>query len=211
MIEPNNLLWPSFWAKKTGDGIIPLSIAEIQNSVSGKIKLDTLFNAGKWHSVSDSMMISVLKKLNGSSQKKNTSFVYVTGGKVIELDGTRLRKSEHESAEAYSWPIAHSVRPASQALGATGCGDCHSASSNFLYGKVNVESSLKSETDTLITMTKFEGLNTVYQKAFSFSFFFRPWLKGIIIVSFILILFVFLIYSAKGILVIAREATKDKV
>lgn len=211
MLEPNNLLWPSYWASKNGDKITPLSIDEIENLVGGKVKLDTLLNYGKWHSVSDSMMISVLKKLNGSSRKKNTSFVYVTGGKVIDLDGTRLRKSEHESAKAYSWPIAHSVRPASQALGANGCGDCHSASSNFLYGKVNVESSLKSETDTLITMTKFENLNTVYQKAFSFSFFFRPWLKGIIIVSFILILFVFLIYSSKGILVIAREATKDKV
>ena len=211
MIEPNNLLWPSFWASKNGDKITPISIDEITNSVSGRIKLDALLNYGKWHSISDSMMISVLKKLNSSSQKKNSSFVYVTGGKVIELDGTRLRKSEHEYAEAYNWPIAHSVRPASQALGANGCGDCHSANSNFFFGKVNVESSLKSETDTLITMAKFEGLNSAYQKAFSFSFFFRPWLKGIIIISFILIFFVFLIYSAKGILVITREATKDKV
>jgi len=211
MIEPNFLFWPSFWAIKNGDKIAPMKIDEIQNSVSGNIKLDTLLNYGKWHSISDSIMISVLKKLNSNIEKKNTSIVFITGGKVIELEDKKLKKSEHELANAYTWSIAHSVRPASQALGANGCDDCHSASSNFLYGKVNVESSLKSEKDSLITMTKFEGLNTAYQKAFSFSFFFRPWLKGIIIVSFLLVLFVFLIYSAKGILVITRTVTKDKV
>lgn len=210
MLEPNNLIWPSFWAIKTGENITPLSISEVENSITGKIKLDTLFNAGKWHSISDSMMISILKNLNGNRAKKNSTFVYLTGGKVIELDDKKLIKSEHESANSYSWPIAHSVRPASQALGAGGCGDCHSAGSNFLFGKVNVESSLKSEKDSLLTMTYFEGLNTAYQKAFSFSFFFRPWLKGILIVSSVLILFVFLIYTAKGILTLTRTVTKDK-
>lgn len=211
MIDPNYLIWPTFWAKKSGNSITPLSLTEIDNSVAGKIELDTLLNHGKWHSISDSMMISVLKKLNQNSVKQNSSFVYITGGKVIELEGNILRKSEHESAKAFSWPIAHSVRPASQALGANGCADCHSVNSNFFYGKVNVASSLKSEMDSLITMTKFQGLNTAYQNAFSFSFFFRPWLKVLIIISFILVLFVFLIYSAKGVLALTRAVTKDKV
>ncbi|KAF0151788.1 MAG: signal peptide protein [Ignavibacteria bacterium] len=211
MIEPNYLIWPSYWAKKIENKITPLSLSEIDNAVAGRIKLDTLLNYGKWHTISDSMIISVLKKLNQNSEKDNSSFVYITGGIVIELEKNKLRKSEHESASAYSWPKAHSVRPASQALGANGCDDCHSTNSNFLYGKVNVVSSLKSQKDSLITMTKFLDLNTVYQKVFSFSFFFRPWLKGIIIISFVLVLFVFLIYSAKAILAITRTVTKDKV
>ncbi len=210
MIEPNYLIWPSYWAKKTGNKIIPLSISEIENTITGKIKLDTLLNYGKWHSISDSLIISILKNLNNNSKKNNSSFVFITGGKVIELEGIKLNKSEHESSQAYTWPIAHSVRPALQALGVNGCDDCHAINSNFLFSNVNVESSLKSEKDTLIAMTKFQDLNTAYQKAFSFSFFFRPWLKGIIIVSFFLVFFVFLIYTAKGVLAITKQATKNK-
>lgn len=210
MIEPNNLIWPSYWAKKTGEQIVPLTINDIANSVSGIIKLDTLLNYGKWHSISDSMIIAILKKLNSVSKKNNSSFVFISGGKLIELDGTELSMANIETAEAYTWPIAHSVRPASQALGARGCSDCHSASSNFFFGKIKVGSSLRSESDTLITMTKFQDLNSAYQKAFSYSFLFRPWLKGIIILSFILILLVFLVYAAKGVLALTRLTEKAK-
>ena len=41
-----------------------------------------------------------------------------------------------EAAAPYTWPMAHDVRPARQALGAKGCTDCHSPDSAVQYGKV---------------------------------------------------------------------------
>jgi len=35
-----------------------------------------------------------------------------------------------------AWTISHGVEPASQALGAGGCGDCHSRDSHFFFGEV---------------------------------------------------------------------------
>ncbi len=36
----------------------------------------------------------------------------------------------------YLWPMAHDVRPAALALGAGGCGDCHSSDSAFFFAEV---------------------------------------------------------------------------
>lgn len=43
---------------------------------------------------------------------------------------------EKELTRQASWTISHGVEPASQALGAGGCGDCHSESSHFFFGEV---------------------------------------------------------------------------
>ena len=42
-------------------------------------------------------------------------------------------------AQRLSWSVSHGVEPASQALGAHGCADCHSRDSQFFFGKVTVD------------------------------------------------------------------------
>ena len=78
--------------------------------------------------------------------------VYVSGGVVYKLtDGLEipaaksLRKAEgltletindHPAAKPYAWPLAHEVRSARQALGVTGCTECHSKGAPLFYGQV---------------------------------------------------------------------------
>lgn len=67
--------------------------------------------------------------------------VFVTGGMgyvrsgesdIETIDAEKLAGA----ADPYAWPVAHNVRPARQALGSTGCTDCHSDTSP--YFQVNV-------------------------------------------------------------------------
>lgn len=67
--------------------------------------------------------------------------VFITGGtgwvrygdeKLKMLSGEDLG----QAAEPYAWPMAHNVRPARQALGATGCTECHSEQSPFFFADI---------------------------------------------------------------------------
>lgn len=208
-LEPRNLITPSFWAVRDSSSIKPIVGGAVYDSLSSLITLDTLLNYGKWHSVSDSAIIGALKFLSKKSSSDSV-YLFVSGGKTYELNEEGgLKIGESGISENYSWAIGHDVRPASQSLGSGGCGDCHSFSSNFFFGDVVMESSLKSESDTLIAMTEFSGYNTLYQKAFSFSFFFRPWLKALLIISFSIILLVFLIHTARAIIFLMNKSSDN--
>ncbi len=67
--------------------------------------------------------------------------VYVTGGtgwvrygpdKVKALPAEELGGA----ADPYAWPLAHNVRPARQALGASGCTECHSDDAQFFFADI---------------------------------------------------------------------------
>lgn len=67
--------------------------------------------------------------------------VFITGGtgwvrygdeKLKMLSGDELG----QAAQPYAWPMAHSVRPARQALGAEGCTECHSDQSPFFFADI---------------------------------------------------------------------------
>jgi hypothetical protein len=62
---------------------------------------------------------------------------YIAGGKLHRLGAGKLRAEDHAQAQPYLWPIAHDVRPATQALGAKGCQDCHSTEAAIFFGKVS--------------------------------------------------------------------------
>ncbi len=67
--------------------------------------------------------------------------VYVTGGTGwIRYGEAKLKSLTAEelgsAAEPYAWPMAHNVRPARQALGASGCTECHSDEANFFFAEI---------------------------------------------------------------------------
>ena len=198
VIEPRNVVWPSFWGSIHNDDVAPLPIEFIEDTIRPLLSLDSLFNFGDWPLISDSLLVAMLDTLQnfGSIQGEP---VFVTSGKMFRLEKGKLKTSETERGNAYSWPTAHTVRPASKALGANGCGvDCHSVSSPFFNGKVAVVSSLASQSGDVLSMSDFENRSQFYQSAFSLTFFFRPWLKVLIILSALVILIVIAGYTFRG-------------
>jgi hypothetical protein len=125
--------------------------------------------------------------------------VYVSGGKVhvISTDSTLMR-IDHEAAGPYLWPLAHDVRPALQSLGVRGCNDCHTTDSNFYFGKVSIKTPLNMLRGEKHSMTAYLDQNPIAAWVFSFSFFFRPGLKYIILISSLLTLAILLLYGFRG-------------
>ncbi|MFZ1290647.1 MAG: hypothetical protein WAR79_11190 [Melioribacteraceae bacterium] len=193
-IEPRNLIFPSFWGiKDSNNNISPLPIEFVEQKIRPMLALDSIFNFGTWPSVKDSLIISILDSIKNAKLFKGQP-VLITGGKIFEVDGKTLSSDDYFE-NGFSWRIAHTVRPASQALGVNGCNDCHSMNSAFFTSNINVESSLLSQKGKTISISNSQNNNEIYQSLFSLTFFFRPILKFIIILSAIVIFMVIAGYS----------------
>lgn len=194
-LEPRNLLWPSFWGIENDGKVKPLSINVVEKQIRPMLGIDTIANHGKWPSIKDSLFIIIsdsVKTLN----KLEGNVVLVTGGKIIRNNGNLVYSENSKYGNAYTWPKAHNVLPAPKALGANGCEDCHSLSSNFFDLQVNVESAYKSKNE-FVSVANYSNLNSLYQKLFSFTFIFRPIFKGLLIVIGIILLILFISFSNK--------------
>lgn len=124
--------------------------------------------------------------------------MYIAGGKLRRLDTAgRLKSEDHQQAQPYLWPLGHDVRPASQALGARGCQDCHSSDAAIFFGNVTVDSPLGGERPW--KMNRFEKkLDIAYQSSLASSWIYRPWLK-IIGLGAAAVLFLFILgFVLKG-------------
>lgn len=208
-IELSNSLWASYWAIKQGDTIQPLDVRFLENRLHPLMNLDSLLSAGIVPKLSDSLLTLILTELN-SSEHPGDEIIYVSGDRQVRLtEENKIEIIPNEDAEAYSWPVAHAVRPASQALGVRGCNDCHSFNSSFFFSDVESESFIESAPLVSNTMIDFMESNSAYQKAFSLSFIFRPILKFIIIIALALILFTVLIFLGKSILALSRYTSND--
>ena len=176
---PNRLLWPAFWGRMSNGTIRPLAPERVKNVMSkAGVKLKRSPD-GTWPSFDSVTLAGILALLQGESQAEGTP-VYVAGGKLYRLDKAgNITSEDHPLAQPYLWPIAHDVRPASLALGAKGCQDCHSTGAPIFFGQVAVDSPLTSARSESWTMVRFQkNLDTAYVADFARSFRYRPWLKG---------------------------------
>ena len=84
-------------------------------------------------------------------------------------------------ADPIWWPFAHDVRPARQARGArpVKCADCHTADSNFFFGKVTPVFPDGSKGES-VCQSKFLKADWLYHRFFGMVFLFRPLFKVVL-------------------------------
>ncbi len=195
---PHDLLWPAFWASETPDGLMPIPPDRVRPLVKDVLERDTNRVIGKWPVLTDAEILLVLQGLAGSDSA-GAKVAYVTGGEVrfIGEDGTLERREDH-AADPYLWPIAHDVRPKTRSLGVRGCSDCHATDAPFHFGSVGVASPFAAVEDSVRPMTEYQETSRVSAWLFSMSFLFRPGLKGLIILCFVLVAAVVLISAVRG-------------
>ncbi|NOG45033.1 MAG: hypothetical protein HND50_07370 [Calditrichaeota bacterium] len=197
-LTTHNLIWPSFWAFMHGDSLTPIP-QNVFLPVARKIigLLDSLGH-GSWPELNDSLLISVLDSLQTFAIQDQRA-AYVSAGKIIyKNDQGVLYRKKHSAANAYSWPIAHDVRPAAQALGINGCADCHDSDSPVFFAEINLDSPLSEMKKSSIEMIDMTDTNTFSTLLLSYSFFFRPLLKYFIIICCVILISVLFIYGLKG-------------
>ena len=214
IIAPHHLLWPSFWAEFEGDSIKPLSVAMLNTLIAPLVGHEDSLAVGDWPAVSDSLLLSILEALD-SSAVVGGQIAYISGGQVHRLNEQgKLLSTKHAAAVSVAWPFAHDVRPAAQSLGIRGCEDCHSTNAPFYFGNITVDSPLLRAAPLTVSMTKYLNKNKAASWLFSFSFFFRPWLKYLIIFCCIIIFALITLYAFKGLarfMVILSIETENKV
>lgn len=187
-IAPYRLIWPAFWGTLRPRSAEPLNPEEVKR-ILRKAKLTHEPSAdGNWHKIDQAWVEQALREIGKESGRQQV--VYVAGGKLYRLNGAGgLVSEDHASAQPYLWPLAHDVRPASQALGARGCNDCHSTESAIFFGNVSVDSPLGAQPGW--RMNRFEkNLDIAYQKRLAQTWVYRPWLKtvGLVAAAILLLL-----------------------
>lgn len=158
---------------------------------------------GSEQTLTEEQVERVLKSLSGHNQesqpKDKRDYVYVSGGKMFELDKSgNLLASDHPAAAAVTWPLAHEVRPARQSLGINGCTDCHKFNSSFLFRKARGTGPLKTTRLQLISANSFMGLDKSYQRLFGLSFAVRPLFKVVLLISVVVVCSIFAIVFLLG-------------
>ena len=157
-----------------------------------------------WIALTEDQIFNVLKLFSDydwelQSWQPKPEAVFVAGGKLYSISNKTLFSDDHEVAEPYKWPIAHDVRPASQSLGSNGrCADCHDDTSPFIFGKVEVDTPINPGEEQVVQMTEFGDLNPDYYQSFSFTFLFRPWMKGLVVVACAIAGLILLLFALKG-------------
>jgi len=158
------------WLLEDGETIEPL-ISDVLIEAAAR-------TAGVEASFTTQQVAVVLDRLQ---RKNDGKFVYISGGKMFALgaDGN-VTASDNTAAEAYSWPMAHGVRPAAQSLGARGCTDCHSTDSAFLFGKVTGSGPLLTDQVASASMHQLQKLDPNFHGMFGLTFAFRPIFKAVL-------------------------------
>ncbi len=204
---PHKMLWPAFWAYMKGNEVVPILPERVRPMLTDFYVSDTLKQIGGWATLTDSAMIAMLDTL-ASMDSTASAAVYIGGGKLYRLDkNKKLVHEEHKAAQAYSWPIAHDVRPAQQSLGVRGCNDCHATDAPFYFGKVEAASAVSRSN---MSMNAFQNTAAIFPWSFSMSFLFRPWLKAIIIVASVVLTATLLLYGLQGLLRVTKVLSEEK-
>jgi hypothetical protein len=197
-IAPHRAVWPSFWARMAGDSLRLIQPELVGPFVSDLIIKDTSRVIGRWLTLTDRDVAKVLVFLRHQDSTAGTP-VFISGGKLHQLvSDTTIERHDHKAAEPYLWPYAHDVRSKARSLGVRGCGDCHDTDASLFFGKVAVATPFVAQSDTLVRMTRYQEGNVVSAWTFAMSFFFRPWLKAIIITSFLTIAAVVVLAAFQG-------------
>ncbi len=208
-IAPHKMIWPAYWGMLVDDKITPIKLPVVERAVKGVFKDIELPTNGSWPGVSKARIAEALRLLSGTVEG---DAVYVAGGTLYRLGDANdvVEVPGHPAAKPYLWPLAHGVRPAAQSLGVRYCTDCHSTTSPFFFGAVEVDSPVVSETPAMKEMVGFQEISRFYAWAFSASFVFRPWFKIVALASAGILGVVLLLYGLKALGVIAKTLAEDE-
>ncbi|NOY82813.1 MAG: hypothetical protein GXP31_17590 [Kiritimatiellaeota bacterium] len=139
-IRPYRAFWPAWWGRMVDGRAIPLAPQIVRNSVPERSRRKPRHDA-VWTPFSRGKIATVLQALAARDDVTGEP-VYVCAGKLYRLASGQLRETPYPEAGMFSWPIAHDVRPAGQALGAEGCADCHASGAPFFFGEIEVRPSV---------------------------------------------------------------------
>ena len=201
VIAPHRVMWPSFWGVLDDGGVAPLSPFEVLEAAGEHLDpgKKTQAEAGEDGGISWTReKIAAVLAILAAGEGRGGEPVFVSGGRLYRRDGGTVTGAEHPAAAEYAWPLAHDVRPASRALGAGGCTDCHAADAPFHFGRVRAVTPGALEDPVVKVMHEFQGLDPMYLRTLGASLQGRTVFDWIGIAASAVLALVLLLYGFQG-------------
>jgi hypothetical protein len=165
---------------------------------------------GTEQTLTETQVEAVLAALAARAKATNEAgggFVYIASGKLFKIGAKGgLTALKSDMAAPVTWPFAHGVRPARQALGVNGCTDCHSGSSDFFFAKTKASGPLRTDKAEIRSAVSYMGMTGVFHRLFGLSFLVRPGFKivlaiaGFVIAAILAVLMLTLLGRASGLI-----------
>ncbi len=195
-LAPHYMVWPAFWGRMAGDEIKPIAIEAANEAVATALPERSAKTHGG-EALDPEQVASVLAALAESGDPQAV-FVYVSDGRAHRRDASgTLETFEHPVAGAYTWPVAHDVRPAAQSLGSGGCTDCHAADAPFSFGRITPVTAAQGQRPVEL-MYELRGQSSAMLQAWATSFVFRMAFKVIGFACAAVLGWVLLVYGLRG-------------
>jgi hypothetical protein len=191
------MVWPSYWAFRKEGKLHPALPEEIGRSLQLPVQTPEEVQRDPYNTkpLSDGQIQTALQSLPSAKGEP----VFIAAGKLFHLQAGKLLAEEDPAARPYAWAFAHDVRPARQALGANGCADCHATDSPIYFATVLARGPIAAEEGLAMGTWQLRGVDKTWAKAFSFTFLFRPWLKGFLFACALVVLAVVAHYALRGV------------
>ena len=207
-ITPNKMVWPSYWARQKDGKLTVLLPEEVVRT--GKLPTpdedDLTRDPYNSTPLTDAQIQTVIEAL--AADKTKGEPVFIAAGKMYHLQGGKLTAEENDAAKPYAWALAHDVRPASQALGARGCADCHAADAPVYFSSIVARGPVAATNVVSKRTWELRGDDEKLASTFAWTFNFRLMLKIITFGSALVVLGVLLNRALAGIDTIARKLQK---
>ncbi|MCY3020961.1 MAG: hypothetical protein NTW87_18245 [Planctomycetota bacterium] len=205
MIAPHKLMWPSFWGRLKDGKVTPLATdALAKNKDVGEI-LDAAPATPPQPGAKPLTTEKMTKMLKALGPDPAGEAVYVGGGAIYTLNSAgALTRSENAAAKPYAWPLAHNVRPATRALGAGGCTDCHSKDGPLFHAQVTSETFVEGPAPVKAQYELLEA-DPFQLKMWELSFVFRPVFVSLCVATSLIVLAVLLRYLLGAVAALSRH------
>lgn len=212
VIEPQRWTWPAYFGYEQGESIHPFPPAAIAAKVRKAVRVKQDFAAELADPKAfEEKIAKALAELAKEPAAEGGRAVYLANGLVHRLsaDGAKLERAEHPAAAPVAWPLAHDVRPARQALGASGCQECHASEAPFFHAEVVARGPAPVEAPPRTTNAALQGQDPVLLAAWEQSFETRPLFKWAAAISCGLVLLVLVTHAVLALLD-RRRATRER-
>ena len=194
VIEPLRMMWPSYWGHERGSRITPIAPEVAFPSVRRAMRVRQDLRAELADDPDFELKLGKALRALQSEAPADARAVWVSGGEVWRIadDDSGVVSATHADAAAYTWPIAHDVRPARRALGVGGCTDCHAPDAPFVHGLVEALGVTPDPTPQTTSMLELSELDPTLVAAWEQSFRGRDLFKlsGVVAVATILLVLV---------------------
>ncbi|EMB18314.1 hypothetical protein [Rhodopirellula europaea] len=132
LVTPHRAMWPAYWGKLVDGKVVPLSPEEVYTNTRRALRVRKDFIeelSEKGREEFDEKVAGALAAIEKTMEVEqavyvSTGLVFARGDKEDSL--IEVEVENRDAVEMVRWPMAHNVRPAGWALGATGCLECHS-------------------------------------------------------------------------------------